>query len=110
MNEGKHRMSFPKKMMNFMLRILNKFTATCDVITEKISESLDHRLSISDRLKIRIHIMFCKFCRRYHHQLLMMHRFFEDRLQREEQNSLPTGSELSSEAKNKMKQKLKNNQ
>lgn len=96
-------------IMNYMIRILNKFTSNCEIVTEKISESLDHRISVKDRLKIKVHITFCRFCRRYQRQLLMMHEFFEDHLKREEQITWQMGSGLSSEARNRIKKNLKKN-
>jgi hypothetical protein len=93
--------------MNFMMRVMNKITPTCDVITQKISESMDHKISLKNRLKIRLHVLFCILCRRYQRQLLMMHTLFEERLQREEENNLPQGATLTPEARERIKQNLR---
>ena len=89
------------------MRGINKLTSPCDVITQEISESMDHRISLKTRLKIRLHIMFCKFCRRYQSQLTTMHSLFEQRLQEEEENRLPKGPALTSEARERIKQNLR---
>ena len=94
-------------LMNFMMRVMNKITPTCDVITQKISESLDHKISLRNRLKIRLHILFCKWCRRYQRQLLSIHSLFEIRLQGEEEGTLPKGSTLTPEARERIKQNLR---
>ncbi len=96
-----------KHLMTFMRWGINKLTSPCNVITQEISESLDHKISQKIRLKIRFHVMFCKFCRRYQQQLATMHTLFEQRLQEEEENRLPKGSALTSEARKKMKQNLR---
>ena len=73
--------------------------APCDVTTQEISELMDHRISLKSRLKIRLHVMFCKLCRGYQSQLRTMHTLFEEHLQKEEENRLPKGSTLSPEAR-----------
>lgn len=96
-----------KHLMDFMMRVMNKITPTCDVITQKISESMDHKISLRNRLKIRLHLLFCKFCRRYQRQLKTMNTLFELRLQQEEENILPKGPTLTSEARERIKQNLR---
>ena len=95
-----------KRLMDFMMRIMNKLTPTCDVITQKISESMDHKISLKIRLKIRLHLMFCKLCRRYQRQLTTMHTLFELRLQGEAENNLPSSPTLTTEARERIKQNL----
>lgn len=96
-----------KHLMKFMISIMNKLTPTCGIITQKISESLDHNISLRSRLTIRLHLMFCKLCRRYEQQLMTMHTLFEQYLQKEEENILPKGSTLTSEARDRIKQNLR---
>ncbi len=96
-----------KHLMNFIMRGMNKLTSTCDVITQKISESMDHKISLRNRLKIRLHVMFCKLCRRYQRQLMTMHTLFELHLQQEEESILPKGPTLTSEARERIKQNLR---
>ena len=96
-----------KHLMDFMMRVMNSITPTCDVITQKISESMDHKISLRNRLKIRLHLLFCKFCRRYQRQLMTMNTLFELRLQQEEENILPKGPTLTSEARERIKQNLR---
>ncbi len=96
-----------KYLMNIMMRGINKLTAPCDIITQEISESLDHKISLRTRLNIRVHIMFCKLCRRYQQQLATMHTLFEQHLKQEEENILPKGPTLNSEARERIKQNLR---
>lgn len=67
----KEKMSVLKKTIMF---ITAKTTPTCEVISKKISESMDHSLSPLERLQIRFHILGCKFCERYRNQLLSIRR------------------------------------
>jgi predicted anti-sigma-YlaC factor YlaD len=89
------------------MRGINKLTSHCNVITREISESLDHKISLRNRLKIRLHVMFCKLCRRYQQQLMTMHTLFEHRLQAEKENNIPNGPALTSEARERMKRNLR---
>ena len=86
---------------------INKLTSPCNVITREVSESLDHKISLRNRLKIRLHLLFCKFCRRYQQQLMTMHTLFEQHLQKEKENILPKGHTLTSEARERIKQNLR---
>ena len=96
-----------KRLMDFMMRVMNKISPTCDIITKKISESMDHKISLRSRLKIRLHVMFCILCRRYQRQLTTMHTLFELRLQGEAENILPKGPTLTNEARERIKQNLR---
>jgi predicted anti-sigma-YlaC factor YlaD len=96
-----------KRLMNIMMWGINKLTSPCDIITKEISESLDHKISQRTRIKIRLHVMFCKLCRRYQKQLTTMHTLFEQHLQKEEENILPKGPTLNSEARERIKQNLR---
>ncbi len=94
-------------LMNFVMRGMNKLTPTCDVITQKISESMDNKISLRNRLKIRLHLMFCNLCRRYQRQLMTMNTLFKLRLHREDEDILPKGPTLTSEARERIKQNLR---
>ncbi len=41
----------------------------CEEATRLISESLDARLPLHRRLSLRIHLLMCRFCSRYHRQM-----------------------------------------
>lgn len=68
-----------KSIENLMMKALYRLTFSCEVVTQKISEGLDHPLSFRDRVKIRVHVLFCKFCNRYEKQLLALHKAFQNR-------------------------------
>ena len=41
-------------------------------VTRMVSESLDRKLPLHQRMGIRIHLLMCKFCSRYRRQLLIL--------------------------------------
>ncbi len=67
-------MSFYKKIMVWFL---DKLTPGCEVITEKISQSLDKKLSFKEKLQIKIHLFYCEFCLRYQKQILAMRKLVQ---------------------------------
>ena len=46
----------------------------CKKVTYLVSESLDRKLSLYQRMGMRIHLMMCKFCSRYQKQLLLLRK------------------------------------
>ena len=65
--------SLLKQINKWLMMLIMWLTPSCEVITKKVSESLDHKLSPYDRLMIRLHTMECHLCARYRTQLLALH-------------------------------------
>jgi hypothetical protein len=42
---------------------------TCKQASQLISQSLDHPLSLSNRIKLRLHLLICDACSRFRKQL-----------------------------------------
>ena len=97
----------PEIVIKILMPIMSKITPACEVISQKISESMDHKISLVDRLKIRIHLLGCKFCQRFEKQLITMQQMIEN--QANKLDELPDGPKLSEDAKLKMKQKMQQN-
>jgi len=94
-----------KSIENLMMKAIYRLTFTCEIVTQKISEGLDHPLPLRERVKIRVHVLFCKFCNRYEKQLLALHRAFQNRV--ESQFDEEDGEGLSDEARQIIKRALK---
>jgi len=84
------------------MHLIAAATPACDVITRKISESFDHKLSIWDRLRIRLHTWSCVLCERYRRQLITMHRLLRQ-ISEEDLSDI----QLSTEAKKRIKETMK---
>lgn len=52
--------------------VMSRLTPTCEVITQKVSQSMDRPLSLNDRIRVRLHLLGCELCARYEKQLLAM--------------------------------------
>jgi hypothetical protein len=44
----------------------------CKSVTQILSESMDRDLPIHHRVLIRMHLLMCKYCARFNHQLLVI--------------------------------------
>jgi hypothetical protein len=74
----------------------------CRQVTRLVSQSMDAKLSWPSRLGIRLHLLYCVWCRRYARQLQLL---------RKATRNLPPESfaepaQLSSEAKTEMRARL----
>ena len=49
---------------------------TCKEATQLISKSLDHQLNWRERFKVRVHLITCKYCKRFLKQLTVLRNAF----------------------------------
>lgn len=95
-----------KSIKKILKKMINRLTPSCEIISQKVSESMDHRLPLSDRIAIRLHLMVCQFCNRYRLQLLAIRDALNEKTKLEEPPG--TGNEcLSDQAREKMKKALR---
>ena len=93
-------------IQKIIMMLTAMLTPSCEVITRKISESMDHKLSFYDRVRIRIHNFGCHLCERYQRQLQLMHDALE---QMKKQLENDDDLRLPEDAKNRIKEKLGEN-
>lgn len=48
---------------------------TCKETIEMASNSLDRKLSLIERIKLKLHLLICKHCKNYTNQLNFIHKF-----------------------------------
>jgi hypothetical protein len=46
----------------------------CKDVSQRVSESMDRKLAVSQRVGIRIHLMMCRFCSRYKRQIFLLRK------------------------------------
>jgi hypothetical protein len=44
----------------------------CKQTSQLVSQSLDRRLTLRERLAVRLHLLICDYCKRFQRQLLAM--------------------------------------
>jgi hypothetical protein len=81
-----------------------RFTPTCPEVVRILSLGMDKQLSLSMRMKLRIHYLMCSFCERYMKQLKYIRqvsREFPEKI------GEVSDEKLSAEAKTRMKEALR---
>jgi hypothetical protein len=77
----------------------------CQDVSEKISQSMDMPLPIRQRIAIRVHLFMCRYCSRFHRQLLALRKIC--RTEAPAHPSLETSATLSAATKARMKEKIR---
>ena len=84
--------------------LICRFTPTCPEVIRILSLGMDRPLSLTTRIKLRIHYLMCSFCERYAKQLKYMRevsREFPEKIGEVSDAKLPT------EAKERLKEALR---
>jgi len=89
--------------MKNLFRGLARLSLNCKEASCLQSEALDHPLSFSRRLGLRIHLLLCKWCHRYGKQINLLHTATHDH---PEQLTEPVPQKLSAEARERIKKRL----
>jgi hypothetical protein len=83
------------------MKILLLLSLTCKEASRLQSQALDRKLSSMQRIGLRMHLLLCKWCRRYGKQI----RFLHDAV-REHPDHLTERQSLSPSARERIKQRL----
>ena len=97
--------SISDKMMGIMERIL----PTCKTVTKQVSDSMEHKLPLFDRLKVNLHLMGCESCNLYRKQLLILQELLKKYLDKMESDEYIDKITLSEEARERIKRSLTDN-
>jgi predicted anti-sigma-YlaC factor YlaD len=84
------------KVMNAMQPVV----MPCSEATRLVSDSMDGELSFRLKVRVRLHLALCKWCRRFEMQLALMRSL----ISKEEETD--AGSALSDDAKESIKQEM----
>ena len=97
-------MNRPADIAKRLLRGLAGLSPSCKAATRWQSEALDHRLPWSRRLGLRLHLVLCKWCRRYGRQIAFIHQAAQVHPEKMA-DAIPQG--LSDEARERIRQRLR---
>ena len=97
--------------MNWFANMLKAFgrgmamlSPSCRQVSRLQSEAIDRKLSFPQRLGLRLHLLLCKWCRRYGKQV----RFLRDAAHEHPENMVePLPCKMTDEARERIKQRLK---
>ena len=82
---------------------------SCRETTQLISESMERKLPLRQRMAVAVHLLMCRFCSRYRKQLRFMEKAVDHLVESEKEGSLPETKDtcLSPEARERIKQSLR---
>ncbi len=81
---------------------------SCKDATQLISQSMDASLPMGKRMWVRIHLLTCIFCTRYERQLHLIRETLRRLSAMEDHPEGTAGEKLSTEARDRIKQSLRN--
>jgi len=87
---------------------LKVLSPCCRDAARLLSESMDRRLPLPERVGLRIHLVLCRLCRRYGRQLVFLRRLVDAFSTITETPTTPAASELSPEARGRIRERLEN--
>lgn len=82
---------------------------SCRETTQLISDSMQRRLPLRQRLAVAVHLLMCRFCLRYRKQIRFMEKAVDRLVESEKEGSLPETTDpcLSAEARERIKESLR---
>ena len=93
----------PSLKMRLMIAF-SKLTPDCPAIARLASAGLDRRLTLIERVRIRMHFLICHWCRRYTRQL----RFMRSAARRmAEESANPSAHALPPDTRTRFKERLR---
>ena len=95
--------SISDKMMGIMERML----PSCKTVSKQVSDSMEYKLPLFDRLKVNLHLMGCESCNLYRKQLLILQGLLKKYLENMESNENADKITLSKEAQDRIKKAIK---
>ena len=87
-----------------LIRGLADLSPSCKAATRLQSEAFDHPLSFRQRLGLRIHLVLCKWCRRYGKQIAFVSHSAHSY---PDEMAASAPQQLSAEARERIRQKLR---
>src|SRR5258707_495626 len=96
-------MNWISKLNEGLARGATIISPGCKEVTLLQSDSMDRKLSLSERLGLRLHLVLCKWCRRYGKHLRLL-RSVAHQCDEHQQGQVAQG--LTADARERIKQKL----
>ena len=86
------------------MKLLETLLPTCRQVSRLQSDALDQPLSLPKRFGLRLHLLVCKWCRRYGKQIRFLHQAVHEH---PDELSQATPRTLSPEARERLKNSLR---
>ena len=96
-----------EKHVNRRVPLFNRLLLECRDISKLITRSMDEPLTLGQKLRLRWHLLICKYCRRFQRQLFWIQNVLQRRLEMTSEEIKEV--HLSNEAKERIKRALTRN-
>src|ERR1041384_3569390 len=96
-------MNSPRTPVKALARVVSKLSPCCKQASRLQSEAMDRPLSFFERFGLQIHLLLCRWCRRYGQQLRFLRKAAHQCANHDQSES---AHKLSPEARERIKQKL----
>jgi hypothetical protein len=90
--------------MKWFAALLRALSPNCKQASRLQSEALDHKLPFLQRVGLRIHLLICKWCRRYGQQLRFLRKAAHEH---PDEQIKPADQNLSASARDRIKERLR---
>jgi hypothetical protein len=98
-------MNSPRDVLKTIVGWFSELSPSCKAASRLQSAALDRKLSPVQRLGLRIHVLFCKWCRAYGKQIKFLRLVAKEHASVDGKHSHQHG--LSPEARERIKRKLR---
>jgi hypothetical protein len=95
--------SVSQKLKTWIMDLLARFLPDCKSMTPLIGESLDRKLTIREKIVMKLHLITCQACANYLSNLKFMREVFQLQEKRRDENLAVS---LSADAKERIKKAL----
>jgi predicted anti-sigma-YlaC factor YlaD len=92
--------------MKQRLTIFRILTVHCDEIVPLVSQSLDADLSRTERIAVRIHLLYCTACKRFRKHMAFLHDALRDCYEKDEHPESYIAHSLSPAARDRIQRSL----
>ncbi len=99
-------MNWLANTMKTLVRGLAALSPSCKTAARLQSEALDRKLPLRQRFGLRVHLLLCKWCRRYGKQVAFLRNAAHEH---PDEMTGPVPQTLSAEARDRIKQKFRAN-
>src|SRR5204862_6034736 len=100
-------MIWNSNLMNALARWAAYLSPSCKEAARLQSEALDRKLPLRQRFGLRVHLLLCKWCRRYGKQITFLRNAAREH---PDEMAEPVPQKLSAEARERIKQRLHTNE
>jgi len=94
---------------NVMMVLMTKIIPTCEEVSQLTSLAMDEKLTLRQKIGVKFHLMFCKWCRLFSKQMIQVRSTIKTKSLSFENLVEKPDFKLSTEFKNRLKKSVEDN-